>query len=449
MVVKEVAKKRAILDDGNASHYWNSEWLWAGPAALRYPQEAKVHRVLNTEPSAAIVGYRSDVVYLKKEAFRIYLDFCPCGDAYDFSRRYGFEEHYKKEEHRLMVRNRRRKNLPEPFLWYFLLRLTEACIALKSVTERAGEGEAIHRDIKLTNIYLDEPGEEWPNYPTPRLGDFGLTFFTSEHDDSNPEGYTNWGTAGWKAPEQFSIFCDAKRKYAREDEIPVKLDARTNIWAVGTAVWTLAVGCSDPPVMDEHLLGVLTRYSALQAYQKLYPCDNWSYSQDLLDQVRECMNFDRTKRPWPDDLRRQIRNHMRAKRLFPSQWPVHLWSTYKNLGGIEESEWRIGRQLLIRKDMDVLRWLNEGPRSRPAQGAAEQAAAERNVPVDKGKKRVRDDDGDRQPPKPSVKRPRRENVDPIPYDGRKFLETGAVAGAADSGPSRLKPARPDRRHHPH
>lgn len=385
MAVKEIAEKRASLIYLNQGHFWNSQMLWHGASALRLPQEAAVHRVLNTEPSAAVVGYRSDVVYQQRKAFRIYLDFCPYKDLWCFSDRYKFVDEIKNEEQRVEIQKKRQEHLPEPFLWYLMLRLTEACITLKSVPERSLQSEAIHRDIKLENIYMDEPGDEWPDYPTPRLGDFGLTIFTNERDNRNPENYAGYGTDGWKAPEQFHEFCD---ELAGKVEIPIKIDARTNIWAIGLTIWAVALGYGYPPSITRKLLRTMARSRDSAAYRNHFPYKHWGYSQGLRDQVEECMSFDRARRPWPEDLRRQLRYHMNGANLFPSQWPDHLRAKYRDVGPLR-SRWRIGERAPGYRFVNLDQWVNEDTTSFPVQGAAEQAAEEPTLPPNQGQKRKR------------------------------------------------------------
>lgn len=65
----------------------------------------------------------------------------------------------------------------------------------------------MHRDLKPDNIFLDYPDpSHFPKYPRPLVGDFGLSFLTSEADETNPYYWaTAAGTHGYMPPEQTSF----------------------------------------------------------------------------------------------------------------------------------------------------------------------------------------------------------------------------------------------------
>ena len=75
--------------------------------------------------------------------------------------------------------------------------------------------ETVHRDLKPGNVFLAEAEQVFPDYPMPRLGDFGLAIKTWSPnpelagtpgndlnvDGLNPDIYVDGaGTDGFKAP---------------------------------------------------------------------------------------------------------------------------------------------------------------------------------------------------------------------------------------------------------
>ena len=409
MVAKEVSKERGRAQGRNANHWWNSFSLWYGPVAMRVPAEAMAYRILNFEKPSGLVGYRGDVIYKKKEKFRIYLDFCAYGNLHDFNARYGFWDKGKTDEDKREAIRERVNCLPEPFLWYLMLRLTEACIELQYIPERCydvpGRG-GVHRDFKPDNIYLDAPDVEWRNYPVPKLGDLGLTIFTEDSNPSNPTGYTRSGTPGFMAPEQYDEAHNTNNVSVGEEKTPMLFGPRTNMWAVGMIVWALALGYCHPPEPSSRVLKTMARNPDSTAYQALYHFRNWSYSKELQEVVERCIRFDPDRRPWPTDLQEEIRDHMYRANLFPHQWPEHLRTRYGNIGILDESPWRIGQPLPARRNATATeQWLWENVGNPVAQDDIPQDRQSAPAVLQTGRKRT----AERQPGRSSQKRQRSES----------------------------------------
>ncbi|CAD0098171.1 unnamed protein product [Aureobasidium mustum] len=90
--------------------------------------------------------------------------------------------------------------LPEPFLWFFFLRMAKAAVVMDKTLRKDSNGPVIvHNDIKPDNIFLGSPGSlgkdvDFVMYPPAYLGDFGLAFTTclGENRFGQPGGAFGW-----------------------------------------------------------------------------------------------------------------------------------------------------------------------------------------------------------------------------------------------------------------
>lgn len=187
------------------------------------------------------LGYRLN---LKQRRFRLYLPYQPGGDAKDLR---------KMNEH---APPRVPYHAPSlDFIFYTFLAMTEACLALDSGwwgdhqpseaemmennCRKEGWVPIVHRDIKSRNTFLGEPGgdrdQRWSMYPTPIIGDFGLSFEAYPDDQYNPENWFKRGTTDYAAPEQRGhrpLGCPNERK----------LSDRTNVYGIGAVIFELWQG---------------------------------------------------------------------------------------------------------------------------------------------------------------------------------------------------------------
>lgn len=123
--------------------------------------------------SPAIVGYLGRSPVEKKHwRYRVYLEYCAHGDLAGVINHYRDPENFPDLE---TYNGLPDINIPEPFIIRCILQLCEAALVMQNGT-RDGTTllqwrEVLHRDIKLSNIFLQEPdqspGSQWRLYPVP------------------------------------------------------------------------------------------------------------------------------------------------------------------------------------------------------------------------------------------------------------------------------------------
>lgn len=134
--------------------------------------------------------------------------------------------------------------IPEAFLWRVFLSLAVTGLVMqKGSADPTNEPndewtrEIVHRDLKPSNIFLDEPTEDhFQSYPTPRMGDFGISVKTHKDDILNPEIFHHYrGTKGFEPPEQapYKDLRNAKRI------IQPKQLAASNVYGAGMIMLAL------------------------------------------------------------------------------------------------------------------------------------------------------------------------------------------------------------------
>nr|OQO27371.1 hypothetical protein B0A51_05263 [Rachicladosporium sp. CCFEE 5018] len=144
-------------------------------------------------------GWHSDI---EQGLYRIHTEFCPYGDLSQVVKLFAdlteniHENGVAEDENEIA-------HIPEPALWYILEALCDAGLTMEFGAcngTRDPEWEKIlHRDIKPKNIFLSEPSESYPHYPTPKLGDFGLAIFET---DADHQDFYAEGSEGFRSPEQ-------------------------------------------------------------------------------------------------------------------------------------------------------------------------------------------------------------------------------------------------------
>ncbi|KAK5137978.1 hypothetical protein LTR08_005775 [Meristemomyces frigidus] len=232
----------------------------------RMPLEISCHRQMQTPAVASgssgerlVPAVMSSSVNDTDYLYTMFLGYCPMGDL------------------RTLIRRHRAAAAPiqEPFIWYVFKTLAEAGLAMESGGQalaapapgvRPGWGvdrfnrdnwQIVHRDLKPANVFLAEtvPDRGWPDYPRPKLGDFGLAIKTwapnpgdpNNVDGLNPDIFVDGaGTPGFRAPEM--------RAYIdRGTALPVDswpLSSKTNVWGVGMVIYCLVTLVTAPRQSD-------------------------------------------------------------------------------------------------------------------------------------------------------------------------------------------------------
>lgn len=129
------------------------------------------------------------------------------------------------------------KPVPEPVLWMVFEKLVDQCLIMeKGAIVNPGPNnwlEIVHRDIKPENVFLDMPDSSgyYPQYPTPKMADFGIAFETSPNDDSNPDKWVGAGTRPYFAPEAWDPVIRGPPSTAPDATTKTyKLNSKTNVW---------------------------------------------------------------------------------------------------------------------------------------------------------------------------------------------------------------------------
>lgn len=157
-------------------------------------------------------------VYQTNLSYRLYMQYASYGDLESL-----IENH---------IRSVPPQRIPEPFIWYVAEALA---LAGKAMTYGDLYGQAddwkhiIHRDLKPSNVFLAESQRDfYPWYPTPRLGDYGISIRTSPNDEFNPKFYRLSGTRQFLAPEQRE-FIDRVNLTILDD---YRLQPLTNVYGI-------------------------------------------------------------------------------------------------------------------------------------------------------------------------------------------------------------------------
>ncbi|GAB1741094.1 hypothetical protein NU219Hw_g6342t1 [Hortaea werneckii] len=236
--------------------------------------------------------------------YRLYLEFAPHGDLYQFMSWYNDEMPVRREvsgeseddlaelEYRDSLNafhGSREANelkwLPEPFIWACFESLTKAGLLMEqgSLDENplTKWDLIVHFDLKPSNVFLGMPSaKSFACYPQAKLGDFGLAQLFSP-DDEDYEVYCGRGTAYCRAPEQiFRALFDP----------PEKWTSATNVWGIGLIIW----GLMELEEGDHRLVyetGNRDGDSRSISVPTLRPSTEQRYSKDLCDLVNACTEF--------------------------------------------------------------------------------------------------------------------------------------------------------------
>lgn len=230
----------------------------------------------------------------------MFLEYCPNGDLSSLL------DHHQA----LNITNQHQNNqqpdryIPEPAIWHIFNSLIKAGLAMERVF--AGENDqddaqrladVIHLDFKPDNVFLgDYPGidpelppNNFPMYPTCKLGDFGLATYRrlaeNRHKLSN-NNYIGRGTLGFQAPEQVQQYHAKHRP---------NLNAKTNVWGVGItvmALMNLTVNAGHPQFRE-----AATDESHPALVPAFTPAAIAEYSSELRKMVQACMQFKQDDRP--------------------------------------------------------------------------------------------------------------------------------------------------------
>lgn len=258
------------------------------------------------------------------------IEWCPHGDLTDI-----YESHHIMDA-----------PIPEPLIWHLFESLVNVGILMEQgdLTQPQPEwNEIVHMDIKPANVFVglhpeSAPTQDnWPAYPTFKLGDYGLAFETWEDDDRNPHKQGNCGTERYEAPEQIT-----------DEENPQKLTAKTNVFGVGITVMTMMQRHELPGVKDKWS-AARNGSKATKDHPHLNDDTKRDYSNTLVQLVSDSVRYDPEDRPSFQELRDAIRKHTRWDRdssetdLAQGMRRSTDKQTYQL--GLEKDRYRLGRDI--------------------------------------------------------------------------------------------------------
>ena len=155
--------------------------------------------------------------------------------------------------------------------------LTQICLALNHIHKK----KIIHRDLKSGNIFLTKSG-------LVKLGDFGIA---KGFKNTWEKAKTKVGTPYYLSPEIIN-----SKPY----------DSKSDIWALGVLLYEMMT--FKMPFNASSLPSL-----SLKIIKGYYPSPPTSYSKDLIDLVKKCLNLDPKKRPSVENI---LRLPFIKKRIF-------------------------------------------------------------------------------------------------------------------------------------
>lgn len=228
------------------------------------------------------------------------MEFCPHGDLNDLL-----------EYHTLIDRP-----IPEPSIWYIFESLVNVGLLMEqgSITQAQARWlQIIHRDPKPHNVFLGPHPQAVPNrdnwaaYPTIKLGDYGLSVFTSPSDNRNLRDFMGAGTSAYQAPEQISVQGGPPRP---------RLTTKTNVFGVGITIVSLMSRNRDVGVED-HWGAALSGSKNDDDFPHLTGEAADNYSDDLVRLVSTCVKCNQDKRPSFGELQKTISYFTQGARGMP------------------------------------------------------------------------------------------------------------------------------------
>ncbi|KAI7161700.1 hypothetical protein KC349_g2612 [Hortaea werneckii] len=287
--------------------------------------------------------------------YRLYLEFAPHGDLYQFMTWYNDEMPVRREasgesedeiatleyhDSLKAFHDSREANelkwLPEPFIWACFESLAKAGLLMEqgSLDENplTKWDLIVHFDLKPSNVFLGVPSaKSFTCYPQAKLGDFGLAQLFSPKDAEDYERYCDRGTVYCRAPEQVfrALFGG-----------PEKWTSATNVWGIGIIIW----GLMELEEGDHRLVyekGIRDGDSRSSSVPTLRPSTEQRYSKELCDLVDACTEYRPSDRPSFRAVLNGIHKHFQDT------------STGRGVGAIRSSSKNDRLSFVVQRSFDV------------------------------------------------------------------------------------------------
>lgn len=348
--------------------------LHSSSAKIPFYKEAYIQGLLTPESRATksdtvrLRGYRRGDVkdaykrsaYEQSTHWRIYMDHLYAGDLY------GLINYYAAKG----------KPIPEPFIWWVMKCLASALVQLEESprtrphARKKKDETVVLVDMKPSNIFLDASrGDEFVVYPRPVIGDFGSAHLTYKNDPANVSNCLSiiW-SRGFLAPElsepdilnnqkmterdrdeDIASYEEMDYSGRPEDEEMTDIDAGptkatssvlyswTNIWQLGKTIESMMRIETHPA--DRKWKDPKDRESRIKVDPPHHRAEpEFLYSEDLVDIVWQCQQFDPESRPTPVDLLDMVKSispfHVHQMDI----WGTENWISeqYEDMGTLTE-----------------------------------------------------------------------------------------------------------------
>ncbi|CZT17512.1 uncharacterized protein RCC_03346 [Ramularia collo-cygni] len=308
-VADHVVIKDSIFK-GIARQVWDLKEIWTDwkgpddPSSIPTEIQA-MYNLRDKVGSETIVRIRNWRIRRRDFFHRIYMEFCPGGDLFDFCSGSKNDPYWDGAARRELFPNHDLRTtvrlVPEPFLWSVFLSLAAAGLLMEKGTlyEDGVDDDwnlIVHRDLKISNVFLSwNSTDRFRGYPTCKVADFGLALLMPPDNDKVAENYSTHGTPGNRAPEQ-------ARAIPAGDGTTKMMSSKTNVWNIGVVIWSLIVceeGLQPPYVEWENAQSKVLPQLDLTA--RLF------YSEPLLSLLYRCLAYKDTDRPTCDELMDEIK----------------------------------------------------------------------------------------------------------------------------------------------
>ena len=253
-----------------------------------------------------IVKYYDRIIDKKNQKIYIIMEYCEKGDLNQLIKRLKKKKEYIKEVK----------------IWEIFFQILLAI----HYCHNHKEGKILHRDIKSSNIFLD-------NDNNIKLGDFGLS---RELSNESKFAYSNVGTPYYMSPEQIE-----ENKY----------NEKSDIWSLGCFLYELCT--FNPPFQAKNYIQL-----ALKIKNGKVERINYFYSDELMRVINWMLTINYNDRPSSDDLLNvpQISFRLKEKKIQDNLFIIKVSEDkIKNI----EKELEYKEKIVLKKEKEIIKKENE------------------------------------------------------------------------------------------
>nr|POE66111.1 g2-specific protein kinase nima [Quercus suber] len=276
LAIKETRPK----PDERARHEWENPLVWYEDSkGRRMPTEVYAMEKLRGRgpPSEYVVSLRNWRIQshpVEHCCLRLYMEPCLAGDLFD-------------------ILSYNQGLLPEPFLWYCFEALANVGLLAQygrlDGRRRRGHKTMLHRDLKTPNIFCGAAStSKFRGYPTPKLGDWGLTVVMDDNETRPVHSFIGAGTPGHRPVESV---IESTFPGDTESTMP---SSKVDVFGEDHLAW-------DPSIIDRD-----ASLSKLRIEPQLSEKALEFYSTALTDLVGACTRYHPDQRPTFQELLKRV-----------------------------------------------------------------------------------------------------------------------------------------------